>query len=94
MREPERGRRQRAGLSWCGDSAPYSDLSHPVDYKLVQVMLKLLTYACQLRANRRHVLDMAEPDRQEQRRQHYVGSVRTARADAAADPCRSAPSST
>ena len=46
------------------------DLSHPVDYKLVQVMLKVLTYACQLQANRRHVLDMAASDDQQL---HFVG---------------------
>ena len=54
-----------------------SDLSHPVDYKLVQVMLKALTYACQLRANRRHVLDMTAPDgqqpQQQQQQQQHVG---------------------
>ena len=42
------------------------DLSHPVEYKLVQVMLKVLTYACQLQANRRHVLDMQPSEEQQQ----------------------------
>ena len=41
------------------------DLSHPVDYKLVQVMLKVMTYACQLQGNRRHVLSMMPSDGQQ-----------------------------
>ena len=51
------------------------DLSHPVDYKLVQVMLKVLTYACQLQANRRHMLVMTEPEgeHEQAQQQQYVG---------------------
>ena len=34
------------------------DLTHDVDYKLVQELLKVLSFACHLRGNRRHVLQM------------------------------------
>ena len=58
-REVDGGGGRGSGLAvLIGRLEELKDLSHDVDYKLAQELLKVLSYACQLRGNRRHLLQM------------------------------------
>ena len=58
LRQPIGGE-GRSGLAiLIGRLEEIRDLTHDVEYKLVQELLKVLSFACQLQGNRRHVLQM------------------------------------